>query len=104
MDPLKLENTVLGQYVGNPNGEGDAKQGYLDDPTVPKGSNTPTFAAALTYIKTERWDGKLGGGGDFTTKRTIYGFIRRSFHSSMWQGYRCAFLALFLALVFFFSS
>lgn len=32
-----MNNVVLGQYVGNPQGEGDAKLGYLDDPTVPKG-------------------------------------------------------------------
>ena len=34
---VTLENVVLGQYVGNPNGEGDAREGYLEDPTVPKG-------------------------------------------------------------------
>ena len=34
---LKLEDMVLGQYIGNPKGDGDAKEGYLDDPTVPKG-------------------------------------------------------------------
>jgi glucose-6-phosphate 1-dehydrogenase len=34
-------------------------EGYLDDPTVPKGSNTPTFAVAALYIKNERWDGGL---------------------------------------------
>lgn len=48
---------VLGQYVGNPEGEGDAKLGYLDDPTVPSGSVTPTYACAVFYIKNERWDG-----------------------------------------------
>ena len=34
---IKLEDMVLGQYVGNPQGEGDAKIGYLEDETVPKG-------------------------------------------------------------------
>lgn len=43
--------------MGNPEGEGDAKDGYLDDPTVPKGSQTPTYAMAALYIKNERWDG-----------------------------------------------
>ena len=33
---LEMKDVVLGQYVGNPEGEGDAKLGYLDDPTVPK--------------------------------------------------------------------
>ncbi|XP_069693097.1 glucose-6-phosphate 1-dehydrogenase isoform X2 [Periplaneta americana] len=55
--PLELEDAVLGQYVGNPDGEGDAKYGYLDDLTVPKGSNTATFALAVLKINNERWDG-----------------------------------------------
>merc|ERR550532_1825256 len=54
---VKMEDVVLGQYVGDPNGEGDAKIGYLEDPTVPKGSVTPTYAMAAMYIKNERWDG-----------------------------------------------
>ncbi|XP_071980383.1 glucose-6-phosphate 1-dehydrogenase isoform X1 [Engystomops pustulosus] len=54
---LTLDNIVLGQYVGNPEGQGDAQKGYLDDPTVPKGSHTPTFATAALYVKNERWDG-----------------------------------------------
>ena len=55
--PIELDDVVLGQYVGNPDGEGDAKLSYLDDKTVPKGSNTPTFAMAVMYIRNERWDG-----------------------------------------------
>uniref|UniRef100_A0A8C9T9I3 Glucose-6-phosphate 1-dehydrogenase n=1 Tax=Scleropages formosus TaxID=113540 RepID=A0A8C9T9I3_SCLFO len=55
--PVSLSDVVLGQYVGDPNGEGDAKMGYLDDPTVPKGSNTATFATAVLYVHNERWDG-----------------------------------------------
>ncbi len=31
--------------------------GYLDDPTVPKGSVTPTYAIAKLNIRNERWDG-----------------------------------------------
>src|SRR4029434_10959968 len=38
--PVSVSNVVLGQYVGDPEGKGDAKLGYLDDPTVPKGSCT----------------------------------------------------------------
>ena len=30
---------------------------YSEDPTVPKGSLTPTFAAAVMKIKNSRWDG-----------------------------------------------
>lgn len=54
---LKLEDVVLGQYVGNPNGTGEEKLSYLDDPTVPKGSTTPTYALAVLKINNERWDG-----------------------------------------------
>ncbi|XP_064415298.1 glucose-6-phosphate 1-dehydrogenase isoform X2 [Latimeria chalumnae] len=57
ISPLEMSNVVLGQYVGNPQGEGDAKKGYLDDPTVPKGSTTATFAAAVLHVENERWDG-----------------------------------------------
>lgn len=55
--PLQVKDTVLGQYVGNPDGEGDAKLGYLDDKTVPANSITPTFAAVLLQISNERWEG-----------------------------------------------
>ncbi|XP_071960032.1 glucose-6-phosphate 1-dehydrogenase-like isoform X1 [Antedon mediterranea] len=57
IEPLTLDDVVLGQYVGDPDGDVDAKEGYLDDPTVPKGSVTPTFATAVFKIQNERWDG-----------------------------------------------
>jgi len=57
IEPMKLEDVILGQYVGNPEGEGDQKEGYLDDPTVPAGSTTPTYCLGPLYIKNERWDG-----------------------------------------------
>ncbi|XP_041093083.1 glucose-6-phosphate 1-dehydrogenase isoform X2 [Polyodon spathula] len=52
-----LDDVVLGQYVGDPEGEGEAQKGYLDDQTVPKGSRTPTFATVVLYVQNERWDG-----------------------------------------------
>lgn len=54
---ITMNDVVLGQYVGDPSGEGEAKLGYLDDPTVPKGSVTPTFALGVCHIQNERWDG-----------------------------------------------
>jgi len=57
ISPLKLEDIVLGQYIGDPEGEGDAKLGYLDDLTVPEGSITATYALAVLKINNERWDG-----------------------------------------------
>lgn len=53
-----MSDVVLGQYMGDPSGEGDAKLGYLDDPTVPKGSTQATFTTAVLYVHNERWDGK----------------------------------------------
>ncbi|KAF8790087.1 glucose-6-phosphate 1-dehydrogenase-like [Argiope bruennichi] len=57
MSELQLDDVVLGQYVGNPNLEGEGKEGYLEDPTVPKDSVTPTYAMATCFINNERWDG-----------------------------------------------
>lgn len=54
---LTLDDVVLGQYIGNPDGEGEAKLSYLDDPTVPAGSTTATYALAVLKINNERWDG-----------------------------------------------
>ncbi|KAL1824674.1 hypothetical protein ACET3Z_011452 [Daucus carota] len=44
--PIKDEEVVLGQY-----------EGYLEDPTVPDDSHTPTFATMVLRIHNERWEG-----------------------------------------------
>ncbi|KAK7381017.1 hypothetical protein VNO78_33541 [Psophocarpus tetragonolobus] len=44
--PIKDDEVVLGQY-----------EGYRDDPTVPKNSNTPTFATVILRVDNERWEG-----------------------------------------------
>ncbi|KAJ0694377.1 putative glucose-6-phosphate dehydrogenase (NADP(+)) [Helianthus annuus] len=44
--PINDEEVVLGQY-----------EGYTEDPTVPKDSNTPTFATVVIRIHNERWEG-----------------------------------------------
>merc|ERR1712110_1046138 len=55
---IKLDDVVLGQYVGDPDGPTeDSQKGYLDDPTVPAGSVTPTYAEAVLRINNERWEG-----------------------------------------------
>ncbi|KAK1396143.1 Glucose-6-phosphate 1-dehydrogenase [Heracleum sosnowskyi] len=56
MRPLQLEDVVVGQYKGHSKGA-KSYQGYTDDPTVPKDSLTPTFAAAALFIDNARWDG-----------------------------------------------
>ncbi|KAF2356141.1 Glucose-6-phosphate dehydrogenase C-terminal, partial [Trinorchestia longiramus] len=56
---IEISDVVLGQYVAADDAEPgtDAALGYLDDPTVPSGSNTPTFAMAVLRIHNERWEG-----------------------------------------------
>lgn len=54
---IKREDLVIGQYVGNEEGEGQAKLGYRDDPTVPNDSNTETYALAVIWVNNERWEG-----------------------------------------------
>ena len=53
--PLLMENTVLGQYVAG-TGEGQT-EGYLDDKTVPAGSNCCTYALSTLYFNNARWEG-----------------------------------------------
>ncbi len=52
--PITLEDVVLGQYGADPAGK---EVGYTEDPTVPEGSQTPTFACVVLYIDDERWAG-----------------------------------------------
>lgn len=56
MRQLRLEDVVVGQYKGHSKG-GKTYPAYVDDPTVPSGSITPTFAAAALFIDNARWDG-----------------------------------------------
>lgn len=65
-----MDDVVLGQYIGDKDGDSEAQQGYLDDTTVPANSTTPTFALAVLNIKNERWDGvpfilRCGKGMEF---------------------------------------
>jgi glucose-6-phosphate 1-dehydrogenase len=47
MEPILLENCLLGQY-----------DGYADDPTIHnKDTNCPTYAAVRCFINTPRWKG-----------------------------------------------
>eukprot|EP01114_Cavostelium_apophysatum_P022865 TRINITY_DN841_c0_g1_i4.p1 TRINITY_DN841_c0_g1~~TRINITY_DN841_c0_g1_i4.p1 ORF type:complete len:550 (-),score=167.59 TRINITY_DN841_c0_g1_i4:90-1739(-) len=52
--PIVKEDLVIGQYGRDPEGKIES---YLDDPTVPKGSVTPTFALAVIHIDNARWRG-----------------------------------------------
>lgn len=55
--PVRVQDCVLGQYIGDAALSGEGKLGYLDDPTVPKGSHTPTFCACVLFVSSERWEG-----------------------------------------------
>jgi len=56
--PIKLEDVVIGQYVGDKDSPiTERQQGYLDDKGVPKDSVTPTFAQTILFVNNERWDG-----------------------------------------------
>lgn len=47
MDPIQLDDVLLGQY-----------NGYSDDPTIEnKDTNCPTYAAIRCWIHTPRWEG-----------------------------------------------
>jgi len=52
--PIVLEDVVLGQYGEDPLG---SETSYIDDPTVPNDSVTPTFAAAVLHVQNDRWAG-----------------------------------------------
>lgn len=55
--PATLDNSRLGQYVAGRGANGRDEEGYLDDPTVPPGSLTPTFAAVRLEVNNPRWRG-----------------------------------------------
>ena len=52
--PVNLEDVVVGQYAGSKM-HGARVSSYLDDPTVPDDSITPTFAFIKLKIDNERW-------------------------------------------------
>lgn len=55
--PVLPQDCVLGQYTRGPKGVEGGQPGYLDDPTVPEGSNAPTYAACRLDVRNERWSG-----------------------------------------------
>jgi glucose-6-phosphate 1-dehydrogenase len=50
--PLTSQDCVYGQYIAS-----KSHEGYTDDKTVAKDSQTPTFAAFLMKIRNRRWEG-----------------------------------------------
>lgn len=54
INPVELEDCVLGQYMAAPDGSEGA---YTDDSGVPDDSVTPTFATMVLRINNPRWEG-----------------------------------------------
>ncbi|PFH31310.1 glucose-6-phosphate 1-dehydrogenase [Besnoitia besnoiti] len=54
MPPVKLSETVLGQFTKSADGK---LLGYTDDETVPDDSKTATFCTCVLWINNERWNG-----------------------------------------------
>jgi len=57
---LELKDVFLGQFGPNTWSAGGVEHhepGYLDDPTVPKGSKCATYAAVVLQVDTDRWKG-----------------------------------------------
>lgn len=54
--PVELRHVVVGQYAAGV-WKGVRKAGYLEEEGVPKGSVTPTYAAAVLHVANRRWEG-----------------------------------------------
>ncbi|XP_054158911.1 glucose-6-phosphate 1-dehydrogenase-like [Oppia nitens] len=57
MKTLVVDDVVLGQYVRNPNGVGEANTSYTDDPKVPKNSTAATYSLVVLHVDNDRWRG-----------------------------------------------
>ncbi|MCF6176955.1 MAG: glucose-6-phosphate dehydrogenase [Victivallaceae bacterium] len=70
--PVKPDELVVGQYA-SAMFNGVRVSGYLDDPSVPNDSITPTFARMTLYIDNERWRGvpfHITAGKGLSSKKT----------------------------------
>lgn len=97
MRQLRLEDVVVGQYKGHSKG-GKTYPAYVDDPTVPSGSITPTFAAAALFIDNARWDGVpflMKAGKALHTRRSVQSLLPHSCH------YSIRFIGPYAILIFF---
>ena len=91
IQPIRVEDVVVGQYAAVERAGGKSKS-YLDDPTVPKGSKCPTFAAVALRIDNPRWDGVpfLMKAGKALDKR--YAEVRLQFRpvpGSLYRSHDC---------------
>ena len=54
IQPINVEDTIIGQYVKSEDGE---KPAFKDEKDVPDESRCATFCAAIAHINNERWNG-----------------------------------------------
>ena len=54
IQPINVEDTIIGQYVKS---EGGEKPAFKDEDDVPDDSRCATFCAAIAHIGNERWNG-----------------------------------------------
>ena len=54
IQPIKVEDTIMGQYAKSEDGE---KPAFKDEEAVPDDSRCATFCAAIAHIDNERWNG-----------------------------------------------
>ncbi|XP_045480937.1 glucose-6-phosphate 1-dehydrogenase-like [Harmonia axyridis] len=52
---VELDNVVLGQYVGNPEGTEEERESYRDHLKIDEDSLTSTFAVVVVFIKNDTW-------------------------------------------------
>jgi len=56
IEPIKIDDVITGQYIMDPENP-NSEPGYLEDPTVPDNSVTPTYCTAVMYVNNPRWAG-----------------------------------------------
>ena len=54
IQPINVEDTIIGQYVKSEDGE---KPAFKDEDDVPDDSRCATFCAAIAHVGNERWNG-----------------------------------------------
>ncbi|XP_044748917.1 glucose-6-phosphate 1-dehydrogenase-like [Coccinella septempunctata] len=52
---IKLDNVVLGQYVGNPEGTDEERESYREHLNIDEDTLTPTFAVVVVFIRNDTW-------------------------------------------------
>ncbi len=56
---IDTKDVIIAQYKGKPGAKPSSEEhfSYKDDPSIPPGSKTPTFATIVCHVDNERWEG-----------------------------------------------